>query len=110
MDASKRGVNFEDLPWPQNLLGVDPIGSTNFSKLTNVSFHFMTSEMAAQAAMGSQTNGFNADNFAYGSTIAPLDSFVAMGYGRKQQFTVIIIGLNENVIRISGGALGLSVF
>jgi len=102
-------VGYHLFSYALDLISVDPIGSTNFSKLTNVSFQFMTSEMAAHAAMGSQTTGFNADNFAYGSTIAPLDSSVAMGYGRKQQFTVIIIGLNENVIRISGGALGFPV-
>ena len=102
-------VGYHLFSYALDLVSVDPIGSTNFSKLTNVSFQFMTADVAAAAAQGSRTPGFNADSFAYGSGIAPLDGAVQQGYGRKQQFQVVIIGLNHNVIRISGGALGFPV-
>jgi len=100
-------VGYHLFSYALDLVSVDPIGSTNFSKLTNVSFQFMTADVAALAAGGDAR--INPDAFDYKENIAELSSGVQLGFGRKQQFTVIIIGLNHNVIRISGGALGFPV-
>ena len=77
-----------------DLTAVDPMGSTNFSKLTNVSFQFTTAGNAYAGAT------------VVGSYSAPNAATAPLGQGVTQQFAVIIVGLNSNIIRISGGALG----
>jgi hypothetical protein len=68
---------------------VDPLGSTNFGKLTNVSISPVASPQAAIAAAGGGALG--------------------TGQDYQQTFEFIIIGVNLNIIRISGGALGFPV-
>jgi hypothetical protein len=67
---------------------INPLGSTNFGKLTNV-----TLDLASQ-----------------GKTL-PADSGKVTADGRTITYTyqTIICALNHNVIRISGGALGFPV-
>jgi hypothetical protein len=62
---------------------VDPMGSTNFGKLTNVSLAPVASQVAFDAA-----------------TVNVGVSQVA------QTFQTVILGVNNNIIRISGGAMG----
>ena len=102
-------VGYHLFSYALDLVSVDPIGSTNFSKLTNVSFQFMTSEVASRTSLGSTTANYNPDTAGHLASIPKINDSAIAGYGRKQQFTVIIIGLNHNVIRISGGALGFPV-
>jgi hypothetical protein len=68
---------------------VDPLGSTNYGKLTNVSIVPASSPAALIGAAG----------------------IGAIGSGQDyvQSYEFIIIGLNSNIIRISGGALGFPV-
>jgi hypothetical protein len=61
----------------------DPLGSTNYGKLTNVSISPQASPESLIAAAGS----------------APVGS----GQNYAQTFEFIIIGVNANIIRISGG-------
>jgi hypothetical protein len=68
---------------------VDPLGSTNYGKLTNVSVVPQASQSAVAGASGSGTLG--------------------TGQDYPQTYEFIIIGLNSNIIRISGGALGFPV-
>jgi hypothetical protein len=68
---------------------VDPLGSTNYGKLTNVSFVPAASENALTAAAGGGVEGSGED------------------YPQKYEF--ILVCLNTNIIRISGGALGFPV-
>ena len=68
---------------------VDPLGSTNYGKLTNVSVVPQASQSAVAGASGT----------------GPLGS----GQDYPQTYEFIIIGLNSNIIRISGGALGFPV-
>ena len=71
-----------------DLTAVDPMGSTNYSKLTNVSFQFTT---AGNAYAGATVVGsFSAPN----AVTAPL------GQGITQTFATIIVGLCHNIIRI----------
>lgn len=68
---------------------VDPLGSTNFGKLTNVSISPVASPQSVIAAAGTGALG--------------------TGQDYPQTFEFIIIGVNTNIIRISGGALGFPV-
>ena len=68
---------------------LDPMGSTNYGKLTNVSIVPEASQAAITGANGSGPAGKGAD-------------FV-------QSYEFIITAVNNNIIRISGGALGFPV-
>jgi hypothetical protein len=68
---------------------LDPMGSTNFGKLTNVS---IVPEASAGAVVGANGTG------AAGS-----------GANFAQTYNFIITAVNNNIIRISGGALGFPV-
>jgi hypothetical protein len=68
---------------------LDPMGSTNYGKLTNVSIVPEASNAAISAAGGSGVAGSGA-NFA-------------------QTYEFVITAVNNNIIRISGGALGFPV-
>jgi hypothetical protein len=80
-----------------DLLNSNPMGSTNYGKLTNVSLSFTPS---ADAVIGAS---------ATGTLAAPNNNLVAMGAGTAQQYNSIVIGVNHNIIRIAGGALGFPV-
>lgn len=68
---------------------VDPLGSTNYGKLTNVSLVPSASPGSIVGAAGSGTAGSGTD------------------YAQTYEF--VVVGLNTNIIRISGGALGFPV-
>src|SRR5579864_1151410 len=72
-----------------NFFDVDPLGSTNYGKLTNVSLAPHCSEAAMIAQQGSGPPGSGADY--------------------PQKFEFIIVAVNSNIVRISGGALGFPV-
>lgn len=69
---------------------LDPCGSTNFGKLTNVSIAPEASDGAVNGANGNSSNA------------------VSTGISFPQKYHFIVIAVNYNVIRISGGALGLT--
>lgn len=68
---------------------IDPLGSTNYGKLNNVS---ISPEASPESKVGAAGSG-------------PLGS----GQDYPQTFEFIILGLNNNIIRVSGGALGFPV-
>ena len=68
---------------------LDPMGSTNYGKLTNVSIVPEASQAAITAALG---NGANSSGASF-----------------PQLYEFVITAVNNNVIRISGGALGFPV-
>jgi len=72
-----------------NFYELDPLGSTNFGKLTNVSF--------APSASASAIIGANGTGAARSGVSFP------------QTYEFFVIGVNNNIIRISGGALGFPV-
>jgi hypothetical protein len=67
---------------------LDPMGSTNYGKLTNVSIIPKASPVAVEAASGS-------------SAVA--------GANYPQSYEFVVVALNNNIVRISGGALGFPV-
>ena len=71
------------LSYTLDLINTNPMGSTNYGKLTNVSFQFQPSLDASLAAAGGDLLG---------------------GAPVEQQFEVVVVGMNHNIVRISGGA------
>jgi hypothetical protein len=68
---------------------LDPMGSTNYGKLNNVSIQ-------PEASTGAQTGSAGTGSFGSGQDYA-------------QTYTFITVVVNNNIIRISGGALGFPV-
>jgi hypothetical protein len=71
---------------------LDPLGSTNFGKLTNVS---IVPQASAGAVAGSAVTAGTAD--------------AAAGLASRQTYEFILTAVNNNIIRVSGGALGFPV-
>ena len=80
-----------------DLLSVNPMASTNFGKLTNVSLQLTPSVAASTAA----STG--------GSLSAPNAQYVLDGAGIQQVFEFVLVAVNHNIIRVAGGALGFPV-
>ncbi len=80
-----------------DLMSVNPMGSTNFGKLTNVSLQ-ITPSLAAQTAAAST-----------GTLTNPNTALVQQGAGLMQIYEFVLVAVNHNIIRIAGGALGFPV-
>jgi hypothetical protein len=82
-------TGFHSYSYSLDFICLDPMGSTNYGKLTNVS-------VTPEASTGAQTgaNGTGASG---------------TGQDYAQTFEFIITGVNNNIIRVSGGALGFPV-
>lgn len=78
-------VGYHSYSYSLDFICLDPMGSTNYGKLTNVSIIPSASDAAIAAAASGSTNNL----------------------GQKYQF--IVTAVNNNIIRISGGALGFPV-
>jgi len=74
-----------------DMCGVDPTGSTNYGKLTNVTIRAEPSADAKLAAEGKEN--------ATDSTDAT----------KAQKFEMVVTTINNNIVRVSGGALGFPV-
>jgi len=83
-----------------DFFAIDPMGSTNYGKLTNVSIvpqgsnDAVSSQQNQAAATGGLFTGFILP-------VAPLQGSVTPGYGARYCF--ITTAVNNNIIRISGG-------
>jgi hypothetical protein len=84
-----RETGYHLLSYTLDLVNTNPMGSTNYGKLTNVSFQFT----ASADAIAATTGPFSA----------------TLGAASAQQYETIIVGVNMNIIRISGGALGFPI-
>lgn len=82
-------TGYHSYSYSLDFICLDPMGSTNYGKLTNVSVVPEASSVAIAAASGSGTAGSGAD------------------YAQTYEF--IITAVNNNIIRVSGGALGFPV-
>ena len=76
-------IGYHSYSYSLDFISLDPMGSTNYGKLTNVSIS-PSASVGAQNAAGS---GENATLY-------------------NQQYQFIVTAVNNNIIRISGGALG----
>lgn len=80
-----------------DIMSVNPMGSTDLGKLTNVSINVVPSDDALTAS----TTG--------GTLSSPAGTFITRGAGVQQQFEFILVAINHNIVRVSGGALGFLV-
>ena len=82
-------IGYHSYSYSLDFMSLDPMGSTNFGKLTNVSIVPEASSASVAAAAG----GGDVDS----------------GYYQAQTFEFIVTCVNNNIIRVSGGALGFPV-
>jgi hypothetical protein len=80
-----------------DIMSVNPMGSTNFGKLTNVSLQITPSTTAAVVAS------------APGSLPSNPGTYWASGAPCPQTFTLVLVAVNHNIVRVAGGALGFPV-
>ena len=93
---------------------LDPLGSTNFGKLTNVQLNVQTT---ADLSMG----GVNASNSNSGqqaivTTLGATNNYAVAGTKNGDNYNsvdvsyqLMLTAINNNIVRISGGALGFPV-
>lgn len=86
-------TGFHEYSYSLDFYCLDPKGSTNYGKLTNVSLVPHASDEAITL------NGASPD-------AAPYDTYTVVG---KQSYDFLTTVVNNNIIRISGGALGFPV-
>lgn len=86
--AIPKETGYHVLSYTLDLVNTNPMGSTNYGKLTNVSLQFQASADAVTAALGTSAN---------------------QGAWQAQTYEAIIMGLNHNIVRVSGGALGFPI-
>ena len=79
-----------------DLLNTNPMGSTDYGKLTNVSLSFTASADALTAAAAT-------------GTLAAPGLLAQQGAGVPQTYQAVVCALNHNIVRIAGGALGFPV-
>lgn len=78
---------------------LDPMGSTNYGKLTNVT----VAPAASAAAIAASTGVYDStvDNQSHYSSLSVMSIPYARSY--PQSFTFVLTAINNNIIRISGG-------
>ena len=83
-------AGFHSYSYSLDFICLDPMGSTNYGKLTNVSINPTASPAAKAAAV---------------TTVPTAASATSL----NQQYQFIVTAVNNNIIRVSGGALGFPV-
>ena len=87
---------------------LDPMGSTNYGKLTNVSVRTYFTELCQQAAKDSTQGNATTPPFNQGAAVGP-NNPQSSGLQEQQKYRFVLTCVNNNIIRISGGALGFPV-
>jgi hypothetical protein len=86
-----------------DFMSCDPKGSTNYGKLTNVSMILY----ATAAAISANTTGANTQTSTLAlPSLAMVPTAWMGGNWWLQTYQFVVVGVNNNVIRISGGSLG----
>jgi hypothetical protein len=96
---------------------LDPLGSTNYGKLTNVSMVPVGAARAAAVAnaggaagtLAAPANVGAAQGIITQSTSVAGPGAVPVALGDSQTYSFVVTAVNNNIIRISGGALGFPV-
>ena len=90
-------TGYHSYSYSLDFICLDPMGSTNYGKLTNVSIVPEASQDAVNAAT------------AAGATALVATNTALQGASFNQNYEFIVTAVNNNIIRISGGALGFPV-
>ena len=85
---------------------LDPLGSTNYGKLTNVS---ITPEASVAAVAAASANATSTPAYVGLPRCVACTPPYTGYYENAQTFDFIVTAVNNNIIRISGGALGFPV-
>ena len=88
-------TGYHSYSYSLDFICLDPMGSTNYGKLTNVSIVPEASQLAIEGAKA--TDGTKDRNK------------LISGISFKQKYEFIVTAVNNNIIRVSGGALGFPV-
>ena len=95
---------------------LDPMGSTNYGKLTNVSICINIGARAQNALVAGSAGalaGGNAALLGQGQGVFPNGVFVPVNAAttlyHAQNYRFVVTAVNNNIVRISGGALGFPV-
>lgn len=89
---------------------LDPLGSTNYGKLTNVSMVPVGAARAAGVALANtRANGAITQAQLAGILTQTGQGAVPVHLNNNQTWSFVVTAVNNNIIRISGGALGFPV-
>jgi len=88
-----RDAGYHSYSYSLDFISLDPMGSTNYGKLTNVSIVPECSQIAKYGAAGA----------------VPSPGVTPAGIDFPQTYEFIVTAVNNNIIRVSGGALGFPV-
>lgn len=103
-----------------DFFNLDPMGSTNYGKLTNVSLYVNPSQAAVDAAsvVSKNCGATDPEDYCTGGVSflsncsktanANLPNALVF-YCKQQVFEFVVTAVNNNIVRISGGALGFPV-
>lgn len=89
--TNDRYIGYHTYSYSLDFICLDPMGSTNYGKLTNVSIVPYATQKAIDVCSQAAQTGSTVDN------------------SHAQSFEFIITAINNNIIRVSGGALGFPV-
>ena len=96
-----RETGYHMYSYSLDFICLDPMGSTNYGKLTNVSI----SPEASQDAIATASGGLTLFHHTKG-VVPPVE---ANGGDFVNTWEFVVTAVNNNIIRISGGALGFPV-
>lgn len=91
-------IGYHSYSYSLDFICLDPMGSTNYGKLTNVSINPAANQAAVNASSTTGLGSLVTSGQVYGGNVY-----------NSQQYTFITTAVNNNIIRISGGALGFPV-
>jgi len=87
---------------------LDPMGSTNYGKLTNVSIVPEFTALCQNAAKNNGTGSASLPPLSQAGAVGP-NNPQSSGIQEQQKYKFVLTCVNNNIIRISGGALGFPV-
>ena len=87
---------------------LDPMGSTNYGKLTNVSIVPEFTGLCIQAGQPTANGSATKPPFTQAAAVGP-NQPPSSGLQQRQKYSFVLTCVNNNIIRISGGALGFPV-
>ena len=102
-------TGYHSYSYSLDFICLDPMGSTNYGKLTNVSIQPTPSPAAVLAAYAPGTAPCDPGSMLNYPANIPGPSPPTAGYSTNQVYQFIVTAVNNNIIRISGGALGFPV-
>jgi hypothetical protein len=102
-DSIPTETGYHCISYSLNMWSQDPMGSTNYSKLANVSLIHTGSEAAKLAVSTTTPTGVDA---AGGSTVLYYLNSTGVPTVFPQRFTHICIAINRNIARAANGSLG----